>query len=207
MKTIIWDIDDVLNDLMRDWLELHWKKKHPDCDVLYDEIVENPPHRLLNISFEDYIHSLDEFRVEKSSFMQPVPEIKEWFRINGKNFRHIALTATPMSLATHSAAWLFKHFHLWFRSFNVAPSPREDGVDPSKTTKKNFLEWLGKGDIIIDDNPFNIREVRDIGIETLLFPRPWNSSKLSIKEALELLNELLQGIKVTENVNETGIRS
>lgn len=192
MKTIIWDVDDVLNDLMRDWLDLHWKKLHSDCQIKYDEIVENPPHKLLNISFEEYKKSLDEFRIEKSAFSLPVPEIKVWFNSYGANYRHVALTATPISFATYSAAWVFKHFHLWFRSYNVAPSPREDDVDPSSTTKKDFLNWFGKGDIIIDDNPINIQGARELGIEALLFPRPWNSSKLSIRETLEVLNERLQ---------------
>ena len=192
MKTIIWDVDDVLNDLMRDWLELHWKKLHPGCQVMYNEIVENPPHKLLNISFEEYKKSLDEFRIEKSAFSLPIPEIKVWFNSYGANYRHVALTSTPISFATYSAAWVFKHFYLWFRSYNVAPTPREDDVDPSSTTKKDFLNWFGKGDIIIDDNPINIQGARELGIEALLFPRPWNSSKLSIRETLEVLNDRLQ---------------
>ena len=33
MKTIAWDVDDVLNDCMRTWFERTWLPAHPGCAV------------------------------------------------------------------------------------------------------------------------------------------------------------------------------
>ena len=33
MRTIVWDVDDVLNDLMYQWFSRGWQAGAPDCDV------------------------------------------------------------------------------------------------------------------------------------------------------------------------------
>ena len=63
MNLIVWDIDDVLNDLMRAWFELHWRPRHPECSLHYSQLRENPPQRVLGISESEYLSSLDEFRL------------------------------------------------------------------------------------------------------------------------------------------------
>ena len=50
MLTIVWDVDDVLNDLMAVWFRDAWLPKHAACPVRYEEITENPPHRVLGSS-------------------------------------------------------------------------------------------------------------------------------------------------------------
>ncbi len=50
MKTIVWDIDDVLNDLTRAWFETAWLPAHRECRLTYEELKVNPPHELLGTS-------------------------------------------------------------------------------------------------------------------------------------------------------------
>ena len=47
MVTIAWDVDDVLNDLMRHWFKSTWKTTHPECKVIYEDLSENPPRQIL----------------------------------------------------------------------------------------------------------------------------------------------------------------
>ena len=59
MRTLVWDIDDVLNDLMRSWFTEEWLPTHPDCRLAYADLLENPPHRVLGIAEAEYLASLD----------------------------------------------------------------------------------------------------------------------------------------------------
>ena len=189
MNTVVWDVDDVLNDLMHSWFELHWLPRHPDCPITYSMISENPPHLLLGVSVTEYLASLDTFRLsEAAREMAPVPEVLGWFRSHGGHFRHIALTATPMCAAPFSAAWVMRHFGWWIRSFSIVPSVRAGEVAPIyDNSKQDFLRWWGKADILVDDNAMNIAAAQELGISTVLIPRPWNGSQLTLADALETL--------------------
>lgn len=188
MNTIAWDIDDVLNELMRFWFEKAWLPKHPSA-IRYNEITENPPYKLLGVSKEEYLNSLDEFRLSMQyRKMQPVPEVKNWFLQNGEFFQHIAITAVPIHTAYANAEWVFRNFGVWIRTFHVVPSVRKGQRVPQyDKDKKSFLKWIGKIDIFIDDNESNLNGCEKLGIKGILFPRPWNRSKLTIKETLEML--------------------
>lgn len=188
MKTIIWDVDDVLNDFMYEWFEKQWLINHPECKLKFQDLLENPPHKLLGTTLNEYRNSLDEFRSQYGPQFKPVPEVLEWFHTNGSNYRHIALTAVPLRLAHISADWIFRHFGNWIRSFNIVPSPRI--TDPAfyyDLSKKDFLNRFDKDCILIDDNLKNITDGQSIGIQTLIFPRPWNGI---ITNRMELLNQL-----------------
>ena len=106
MKTIAWDIDDVLNDLMYLWFQ-SWNTDNSASAVRYADLMENPPHGILGITMESYLKSLDTFRLSSSYLdMEPIKEVSEWFVDNGSRFRHIALTAVPLSAASVSAQWV-----------------------------------------------------------------------------------------------------
>ena len=93
----------------------------------------------------------------------------------GANYRHIALTAVPLRLAHISADWVYRHFGNWIRSFNIVPSPRKTDPDFNyDMSKKEFLQWLSQGDILVDDNLVNIEGARTLGLKVVIFPRPWN---------------------------------
>jgi FMN phosphatase YigB (HAD superfamily) len=56
--------------------------------------------------------------------------------------------------------------------------------------KASFLLSFNKVDLFIDDNERNIEEARSTGINSVLLPRPWNSSTLTIKEFIDSLVDL-----------------
>lgn len=186
MKTIVWDVDDVLNDLMRCWFEQAWLPEHPKTKLKYKEITENPPHQLLGIKKNEYLTSLDAFRVSKEAQeMEPIAEVIDWFNKHGSNFRHIALTARPVDTVTSAANWVFQHFGVWIRSFNFVPAQRRsDNFPRYEQSKGEFLKRLGKIDYVVDDSLKNLKDAQRLKIETILFPRPWNDSQLSIGETL-----------------------
>lgn len=191
MKTLTWDVDDVLNHLMRDWLEIAWLPDHPECTVTYAQIRENPPERILGVSQETYLNSLDDFRQARGHALKPDPTVLAWFRNHGHRFRHMALTRVPLRFAPTSAAWIMKHFGNWIRSFNVVPSPRVDAPHIEyDASKAEFLDWLGGSDMMIDDSPKTIEEVGRHSVPTLLWPQPWNDSRLTPDAALDTLIRL-----------------
>ena len=190
MLTIAWDIDDVLNDLMRVWFEEWWKPRNVDCVLNYEDLTENPPHRLLQIAHEEYLKSLDAFRLSGSyEGMHPDREVLEWFKKNGLSFQHMALTAVPRIAAPISASWVFKHFGNWIRSFHFVPSARPGDIHtPYEKTKGDYLNWLKRVDIFIDDQRGNIQKARNLPIQYLMPSRPWNSGGKKMAEILSALN-------------------
>lgn len=189
MLTIAWDVDDVLNDFTRAWFEEFWLPNHPKGVREYDRIVQNPPHKLLCAGEEEYLASLDEFRLSgRFDRLMPLLEVFRWFENNGSKCRHVALTKVPVSVSYKSASWVMKNFGMWIRSFHFVPSFRKWENPPVYDENKGaYLNYFGKAGLLIDDDPANTEAAKKVGIRTLLFPRPWNQSKQTIKE---LLNDL-----------------
>ena len=193
MFTIVWDRDDVLNDLMRCWLEQWWKPAHPECRVNYEDLSENPPHRILNIDLKEYFRSLDGFRLSNlAAQMEPLPESLAWFREFGHMCRHVALSATSVVTAPVAAEWTFRHFGVWIRSFHFIPSIRNGRTIPQYDTDKGaYLHWLGKGDVVVDDSTANLHAVSQYGVSGVLIPRPWNGNQDAIANSLDQLLTML----------------
>jgi uncharacterized HAD superfamily protein len=193
MKTIAWDIDDVLNNLGYEWFNKEWLVSHPGCLLKYEDLNENPPHRLLNIPHETYLDSLDKFRKSEGAELKPDTEILNWFNEYGYKYRHIVLSSVPTKLAHISAAWTLEHFGKWIRSFNFVPSLRKE-INPVvyDGNKTEFLKWFGLVDIFIEDNENNLAGIKDLDIKGLLIDRPWNSSSNSIGDILKVLNSLTE---------------
>lgn len=193
MLTIAWDVDDVLNDLMRVWFEEYWIPSQNKPVLSYEDISQNPPHKVLGISRNEYLSSLDKYRLSDSALgMKPNAEILSWLQVHGSKYKHLALTATPLKAAHMSAFWVTKHFGQWIRSFNFVPSPREDDNFPAyHQDKAEFLNWIKTVDVFIDDNEENIAAAEALGIRGILISRPWNSGGYSIKQALGMLDGML----------------
>lgn len=174
--TVFWDVDDVLNDLMKEWLDFYRLTSGIKMD--YDQLTANPPHKLFGISIHDFRKSLDDFRMSKNfSKMQAVPSVYKWFETNAENTRNIALTATSIKTASSSSAWVFKNYSKWIRTFHVVPSPRKNEVLPKYDLNKiEAMSHLCSSGILIDDNEDNVKKAVSSGYMGLLFPRPWNSN-------------------------------
>ncbi|MEA3493982.1 MAG: hypothetical protein U9R38_06315 [Candidatus Margulisiibacteriota bacterium] len=191
MKIIVWDVDDILNNLMYCWFTRKWLPEHPDCKLTYEQITENTPERLLNCTREEYLASLDDFRLsEMYPEMKPNNEVLAWFEKYGDRARHIALTAVPIEAAHVSAAWVMKNYGKWIRSFNFVPSTRRDKTIPEyDNTKAEYIKRLGTVDIFIEDNEENIKGVKE---KSLLVSRPWNKGKDSMQQVLDKITKMIK---------------
>jgi hypothetical protein len=190
MQTIIWDVDDVLNDLTREWFMAQWLPEHSGCAVRFEELTRNPPHALLGTTEQDYLTSLDSFRLSDAGRdLPPNREVLAWFEQEGARFRHVALTATPLMNAQHAASWVLRYFGRWIRTFAFVPSPRP-GDPPSAydRSKKEFLAWWGRADILIDDSPSHTAAAAQLGIRTFLVSQPWSRGGEPMGDILEALN-------------------
>jgi len=193
MRTLVWDIDDVLNDLMRNWFTEEWLPTHPDCRLAYADLLENPPHRVLGIGEAEYLASLDAFRMsEKARAMQPNRNVLEWFQAHGACCRHMALTARPLASVPGLAEWLFRHFGTYLRHFGVVPIRLEDGVPRYHNGKGDYLQWFGKADLLIDDSEENVAAAQSLGIRNVLYPQPWNRNSATVEETLRRLTQLVE---------------
>jgi len=193
MLTFVWDVDDVLNDLMRAWFTGAWLPAHTECRLTYSGIRENPPHQVLGIAKAEYLASLDVFRrSEEARAMAPNAGILHWLRCHGARHRHMALTARPLDSVPHASEWLFRHFGEYLRCFGAVPTRLDSGVPRYDTGKEDFLRWFGKGDVLIDDSEENIAAARRLGIRGVLYPQPWNSNRDAVEETLRQLAGLAE---------------
>lgn len=177
---------------MIEWL-LFYNKTNATT-INYRNLQKNPPHKIVNIPLNEYVTSLDEFRMRDYIRINPAKEIFDWFLEKGDKYRHIALTAVPLNCAHLSADWIIMNFGQWIRSFNFIPSKREGRVVATyDKTKADLMSRIGNVDLFIDDNEDNIDQAKKQGINTILFPRPWNSNRTkNIKWFLFKLDKSLE---------------
>lgn len=187
MKVIMWDVDDVLNDLMGDWFSLSWLPAHPNCTLKYSGMTKNPPHELLGVTKSEYLDSLDAFRQSSFKELKPLPEMLEWFSLYGNKAEHRVVTAVPTNASHYSAEWVFRHFGTWIHSFNIVPSPREGQEDHGVKSKSEYIRTFSRVDLVVEDNLDTIRSMKELGIETVTIPRPWNSASGTLAESLRAM--------------------
>jgi hypothetical protein len=193
MLTIVWDIDDVLNDLMLTWFTDEWQPAHPECKVCYSDIKENPPHRVLGVTKAEYFASLDGYRISDGARkMRPNSAVLEWLRRCGHGYRHMALTARPLHSIPLLAEWLFRHFGTYLRGFGVVPTRLAPGEPVYDRDKGDFLRWFGKADLLVDDNEENIRAAETVGVRGVLYPQPWNPCSRTVEETLQSLSRFTE---------------
>ncbi|MBT8342129.1 MAG: hypothetical protein KJP07_19155 [Desulfatitalea sp.] len=191
MLTIAWDVDDVLNHLMKAWLEDWWKVQYPNCSLDYQQIHINPPHRLINASLDEYLLSLDDYRLSgQYAKMSPNPAVSAWFKSHGTSFRHLALSAVSRPAAHVSASWVITHFGDWIRSFHFVPSYRRGDISTHyESTKAEYLKRLGQVDFFIDDSAENVRDASAVGVKSFLVSRPWNTGGMALSDILNVLEK------------------
>ena len=191
MLTIVWDVDDVLNDLAFRWFTEAWAPLHPGGVRADDALAANPPDEsLLGASRIEYLTSLDAFRHSDGYADQaPRADVRGWFAAHGARARHVALTAVPLHVAHISAGWVLRHYGAWIRGVHFVPSARlGDPPGPPERDKGAWLQWFGHADVFVDDSAVNVGAARSLGIHALLFPRPWNAD--AARPVSDLLDEL-----------------
>lgn len=195
MLTIVWDVDDVLNDLMLQWFTHCWLPERPECKTAYQGLTANPPHEVLGISLDEYLKSLDAFRsTARAREMEPNAAVLDWMERHGAKFRHIGLTARPLGTAPQVAEWVMQHFGAWVRCFGVVHTRVGDQFPAYDRTKGEFLDWVKCGDIMVDDSTENIRQAQSRGLKTLVYPQPWNGCTSSVEELLNELTQMAVGV-------------
>ena len=193
---ILWDVDDVLNQLMKEWLK-NWHRQEGAGrpHVSFDQLTENPPYNQVGISLQEYHQLLDKFRNSPAGRdLIPNKQVLQWFNQYGRGHIHIALTARPVLTMSNQAAWIYDHFGQWIQSVvAVAPVRKHVGNQQPAAfqTKAAYAQWLGKPSVLIDDNQENIASVKGICSFALLFPRPWNESRQRVDEVLSQLTQYL----------------
>lgn len=187
---IIWDVDDVLNRLMYSWL----KHLNQEMGLKFklNDINENPPHRILGITRDDYFISLDIFRnSEAGKQVQANNTLKNWFKKYGHRYNHMACTARPINTMPNQAWWVFHHFGRWIHTVHSSHTSRDMMKNRRKNTKAEFISVINKKVLFIDDLEENINDVSKTGADTILYPHPWNISTNSEQEFIEELNNKL----------------
>ena len=108
MALVIWDIDDVLNELSARWLE--WVND----PVITDKSQLTNPHfeEVLGWNRGHYLESLDRFRAERFIDLEP-NRLVQSFMSRHTQVSNVLLSATPLSCAPFSAQWGFVHFGQW----------------------------------------------------------------------------------------------
>ncbi len=87
---------------------------------------------------------------------------------------------------------MFRHFGAYVRCFGVVPSRLAAGEPAYDVSKADFLRWFGKADVLVDDSVENIAAVRSMGMNAVLYPRPWNGNSVTLTETLRCLSELAE---------------
>ena len=193
MLTVVWDVDDVLNDLMYQWFTRAWMAEHPNCRLSYADLSDNPPHLALGVDREEYLTSMDAFRrTTEATNLEPNIEVLSWFREHGGHFRHVALTARPLETAADVAHWVVHHFGTWIRCFGFVPTRVGEGVPIYDRDKGEYLHWLGRGHVLVDDTLENIRQAKALGLKTLVYAQPWNRSVYTTTMLLQELTDMAE---------------
>lgn len=183
---VIWDLDDTLNDLLRAWVG--WPGR-PGPPLPYGDLRENPPHRLLGLTLEEYLRSLDRFRTsDEARRLRPDPAVLGWFGERGHDFEHHVLTARPRATVPAAAEWVFTHFGPWIRHFHFVPARRAgDDLPDMGEDKGAVIRRLGGADFFLDDDPQNLAAAAGLVPHRLLVPQPWNPAEGSLAGLLASL--------------------
>lgn len=189
MYHICIDVDDVLNNLMKKYLDYfnHPKKQK----IQYKDLKNNPPHEILGIDKLMYLNGLDYFRYKFYSTLEPNKHVLKFFEEHGHKAYFSVLTATPSAYSHIVANWVMEHYGRWIRTFAFIPSLRVNQNDIMFDKCK--ADWLkrNKVDYFIDDNIQNCDEAVQAGITTFLVKQPWNKGK-SLPSILKLLSQAIE---------------
>ena len=191
---LIWDIDDVLNELIPLCIDTTAQKLKPG--IKWTDVHSNPPLQELGCTLDEYRQVLDECRDSYLYDCPPRQEVLEFFQEWGTHFRSVTLSSAPMHMAPRSAEWVLRHFGAWIQGTIFVPSPRKHVSVASALFASKAEAVLALGGTLIDDMPVNVEKVRAVGGKALYFPAPWNRNKdMSIKD---FFSELIKNLELSK---------
>jgi len=187
MVIVAWDVDDVLSELVREWIRF----KQPA--VKYEDIVcELPDLRWGYAGTQaEFLAELDDVKQNHHHEFRPCAAVLDWFRTTGHLAEHVAITSAPRFLMPVMSEWVFRMYGEWIYTVHCMPSKRPNVEDHPYfigNSKGRFLRdhyFNQRPVLLIDDLSHNIQSAHDHGIPCVTFPQPWNGSKESVGAALE----------------------
>jgi hypothetical protein len=188
---IIWDFDDVLFPLTENWFNQVGAGMQSRI-TRYEEVTVNPPLELMGLSLDDYLGSLDSFRLSDfAQTIKPKKVIQNWFAVYGSAYENEVLTARPLHTLEAAKTWLANYFPNYFSGFGFVPSARP-GVDISgyPKSKRAFLEAENmRPQYFIDDKAETVADISAMGgIHAILYPAPWNAARSLSSDPNILIN-------------------
>lgn len=190
MKTICWDVDNVLNNLIEEWLIYYKYVNLGKYDhIKFNQLLHYNLYNSLNITEKEFIESLDYFTINYYKTLKPNKVILNWFTLYGHLTHNIVLTAFPLRYIEISAQWVLKYYGQWIRSYAFTPLEiREDTIIYDKT-KSDYINRMGNIDIFIEDSEKNI--LNSQATNNLILKRPWNNSEMDEIRLLKEINNLI----------------
>ncbi len=179
------DLDDVLIQFNKGFLDYHNKKYNTSFDMVSDR-----PFRydeFLGISVEEVVVRVVDF-YKSSEFMKLKPMDFSQESVNKlvKNNKLIILTSRPPDMRGLTEVWTKKYFGNVFEEI-ILTGQFDLSANKKEITKSAVCEEKDVS-LFIDDAVHYIEEVSRIGVKCLLFDRPWNKSYDPPKNVKRVMN-------------------
>ena len=108
----------------------------------------------------------------------------------------MALTATALSAAPSTSAWVLRHFGRWIRAFAFVPAERAgESLLRYDKDKGAWVARLSATAMLVDDQPGNLEAAAAAGAATVRWPQPWNGAPGTQDEALAELDRWLLAVE------------
>ena len=91
----------------------------------------------------------------------------------------------------NQAWWIYHNYGQWIHTVHAAKTSRNTMSNHHCVIKADFISWINKEVLFIDDSEENVNTVSETGVETMLYPQPWNNAKHSEEEFIAELNKKL----------------
>lgn len=164
------DIDEVVVEFMKHFIEFYKRKVDKKFDLDYESIENYLFEDIFNIDTEDAFVLLDSF--SKSNFSKEMPSVegvKKSINKLKENYDIVFITARPTSVKEETIRDIATHFPK--NDFKIIYS-----YDDERNKIKSKAEFCKEHGIscMIDDSSKVIEECASEGLTCFLFDRPWN---------------------------------
>lgn len=167
------DLDEVLCELMRAFLK--WHNHQYKTSYRFDDAVDYHWSNFMGISSERAIREFHNFA--RTTEYANLPIINGSVQVMAellKKHELYLITARQTVFEEVTRKWVDKYFPNVFKEIVFTNHYPMDGT-PSYS-KGEVCHKLGCK-ILIDDNPYNIQSLLDLGVNVILLNKPWNKNQ------------------------------